>query len=84
MKVAALISRDEVKSQLDESRAFLLIDVLPTEFYEEAHLPAAKDACVYEVNFLDQVRKLAPDKDTTIVLYGSEVLREIGQTSRSR
>jgi len=28
MKVAALISRDEIKSQLDARRAFLLIDVL--------------------------------------------------------
>ena len=71
MKVAALISRDEIKSQLDARRPFLLIDVLPRECYEEAHLPGAKDACVYEVNFLDQVRKLAPEKDTTIVLYGS-------------
>jgi len=71
MKVAPRISRDEIKSQLDARRAFLLIDVLPAEFYEEVHLPGAKDACVYEINFLDQVRKFAPDKDTPIVLYGS-------------
>jgi rhodanese-related sulfurtransferase len=45
--------------------------VLPAEFYEKAHMPGAKDACVYEVDFLDQVRKLVPDKDTPIVLYGS-------------
>ena len=71
MKAAQLISRDEIKAQIDAKRAFLLVDVLPAEFYDEAHLPGAKDACVYEVTFLDQVRKLAPDKDTTIVLYGS-------------
>ena len=71
MKVAPLISRDEIKSRLDARCAFLLIDVLPSEFYEEAHLPGAKDACVYEVNFLDQLRNLAPDKDAPIVLYGS-------------
>src|SRR5260370_34642934 len=52
MKVAPPISRDEIKSQLDARRAFLLIDVLPAEFYEEVHLPGAKDACVYEINFL--------------------------------
>jgi rhodanese-related sulfurtransferase/polyisoprenoid-binding protein YceI len=71
MKAAQLISRDEIKAQIDAKRAFLLVDVLPAEFYDEAHLPGAKDACVYEVTFLDQVRKLAPDKDTPIVLYGS-------------
>jgi rhodanese-related sulfurtransferase len=71
MKAAPPISRDEIKSQLDARRAFLTIDVLPAEFYEEVHLPGAKDACVYEINFLDQVRKFAPDKDTPIVLYGS-------------
>jgi rhodanese-related sulfurtransferase/polyisoprenoid-binding protein YceI len=71
MKVARLISRDEIKAKLDAGRPFLLIDVLPAEFYEEAHLPGAKVACVYEVNFLDQVRTLAPDKDSPIVLYDS-------------
>jgi polyisoprenoid-binding protein YceI/rhodanese-related sulfurtransferase len=71
MKAASQISRDEIRSQLDAKRAFLLIDVLPAEFYEEAHLPGAKQACVFEVNFLEQVRALAPDKGTPIVFYGS-------------
>jgi hypothetical protein len=46
MKAAQLISRDEIKAQIDAKRAFLLVDVLPAEFYAEAHLPGAKDACV--------------------------------------
>ncbi len=71
MKAAQLISRHEIKAKLDEKRAFLLVDVLPAEFYEEVHLPGAVNDCVYNVTFLDQMRELVPDKDTPIILYGS-------------
>jgi rhodanese-related sulfurtransferase len=65
------ITRDELRTSIDERRSWVLLDVLLPESFGEAHLPGAKNACVYEVTFLDDVAKLAPDKSTPVVLYGS-------------
>jgi polyisoprenoid-binding protein YceI len=49
----------------------LLIHTLPAEHFAKTHLPAAANACVYQVTFLDDMRTLCADKDSAIVLYGS-------------
>jgi len=38
---------------------------------QAAHLPGAKNACVYNVTFLDDMQKLAPQRDSPLVVYGS-------------
>ena len=48
----------------------LTIDTLPNDQFEKAHLPGAKNACVFEVTFLEQVASQVPDKDTPLVVYG--------------
>jgi rhodanese-related sulfurtransferase len=65
------ISRDELALRLGEPNPPLVIDVLPEEEYEAAHLPGAKNACVFNVSFLDDVTKLALDRSRPLVLYGS-------------
>jgi hypothetical protein len=42
MKVASPTGRDEIKAQADAGRPFLLIDVLPAEFYTGLHVGALK------------------------------------------
>jgi rhodanese-related sulfurtransferase/polyisoprenoid-binding protein YceI len=49
----------------------LLIHTLPAEHFAKTHLPAAANACVYQVTFLDDMRTICADKDRVIVLYGS-------------
>lgn len=39
--------------------------------YAAAHLPEAKNNCVFEVSFLDRMADLAPDKKTTVCVYGA-------------
>jgi len=60
-----------LKQWMDDGRDFVLLDVLPREAYEEGHLPGARSACIYEVNFLDQAAEHAPDKAGTVVVYCS-------------
>jgi rhodanese-related sulfurtransferase len=60
-----------LKRWIDEGRAFILLDVLPGAAYEETHLPGARNACVYEVNFLDQVAKTEARPDGDVVVYCS-------------
>ena len=49
----------------------LLIHTLPAEHFAKIHLPGATNACVYQVTFLDDMRAIGADKDSTIILYGS-------------
>lgn len=49
----------------------LLIHTLPAEHFTKIHIPAAANACVYQVTFLDDMRAICADKDSVIVLYGS-------------
>lgn len=65
------ISRDELALRLSEPNQPLVIDVLPEEEYKVAHLPGAQNACIFNVTFLDDVKKLASDQSKTLVLYGS-------------
>jgi hypothetical protein len=49
----------------------LLIHTLPAEHFAKIHLPAAANACVYQLTFIDDMRTIGADKDSVIVLYGS-------------
>ena len=65
------IDRDELKRWIDETRAFVLLDVLPADAFEKTRLPGAKNACIFEVTFLDQVKEHVASPDTEIVVYCS-------------
>jgi rhodanese-related sulfurtransferase/polyisoprenoid-binding protein YceI len=65
------ITRTSLKELLESSQPPTLIDVAPPEYYHAAHLPGAKNCCVYEVAFLDQANAAVPDKSAPIVVYGS-------------
>ncbi len=55
----------------DTDNTLLLIDTLPNDHFIKVHLPGAKNACVFEMNFLDQVQVLVSEISTPIVVYGA-------------
>jgi polyisoprenoid-binding protein YceI len=65
------IDQNELRDLVSSDPSMLLLDVLPPEYFDRAHLPKAKNACVYEVDFLDQVQRLQPEKQSAVVVYGS-------------
>jgi polyisoprenoid-binding protein YceI/rhodanese-related sulfurtransferase len=67
----ASIDCDELKRWIDEDRPFTLLDVLPADAFEKARLPGARNACIYEVSFLDQVEEHVASRDADIVVYCS-------------
>jgi polyisoprenoid-binding protein YceI len=71
MNPAPPITAAELRAQLQGATPPLLLDVLPDEEFRAARLPGAKNACVYNVTFLDDVQKLAPDRGSALVVYGS-------------
>jgi polyisoprenoid-binding protein YceI/rhodanese-related sulfurtransferase len=53
------------------SAAPVLIDVRLEEDYLTAHLPAAKNNCVYEVSFSERMPEVAPKKEVAVCVYGA-------------
>lgn len=65
------LTPEVIAQWMDQDKKFHLVHVLPNDHYQQAHLPGAVNACVFEVTFLDQVKNITEDKDAEIVLYGS-------------
>src|SRR5215471_167335 len=65
------ITREELATLLASPFPPLVIDVLPEEDYLTAHLPGAKNATVFKITFIDDVKKLAPDPVKPLVVYGT-------------
>lgn len=65
------ISHNQLNELLESGAPLHLIDVMPAEYYQAAHLPGAINCCAYEIDFTDQVAAAAPDKGGRIVVYGS-------------
>ncbi len=78
------ISRDELISQLADIPATVVIDVLADDEFKAAHLPGAQNACVFDMTFLEDVKKLVPDPATPLVLYGSSVRNLASQTAAEK
>jgi len=53
-----------------KNHTYTLIHVLPKEHYQNLHIKDSINICVYELSFLDKVRKLDLDTRSKIVLYG--------------
>jgi rhodanese-related sulfurtransferase len=62
---------DELMERIENKESFVLIDVLTGSHFEKVHLPRARSACVFEVIYIEQVKAIAENKKTEIVLYGS-------------
>jgi rhodanese-related sulfurtransferase/polyisoprenoid-binding protein YceI len=61
----------ELARRMMNSDAPVLIDVRLEEDYLDAHLPQAKNNCVYEVSFFERMSELASKKDV-ICVYGAD------------
>jgi polyisoprenoid-binding protein YceI len=67
-----MIAKD-LKLLLSEKSDIVLIDLLPPEHFDKVHIPSAKNACVFFVSFLDDLAAVVPDKQTSVVVYGSSI-----------
>lgn len=65
------IGREELASRLSSASPPLLIDVLPEGDYQTAHLPGAKNACVFKVSFLDDIKRVGAEPSKPLIVYGA-------------
>ncbi len=62
---------EELYRWIEKEKTFYLIDTLNSDHFSRRHLPNAMNACVFEMTFSDQVKSIAVDKNSEIVLYGA-------------
>jgi len=63
----------DLKALLLEKPETVLIDLLSPEHFARRHIPFARNVCVFQVSFLDDLAIVVPDKQTPIVVYGSSI-----------
>jgi rhodanese-related sulfurtransferase/polyisoprenoid-binding protein YceI len=66
-----MIEPELLREWLGEAKPVVVIDVLVDEHFKAVHLPAARNFCVYEIVFLENIAENISDKDQEIVVYGS-------------
>lgn len=65
-----VISSEKLRKLLKNKNNIVLIDTLTNRRYQQVHLPAANNVCVFEVTFLKRVAELVAHKEQPVVLYG--------------
>jgi rhodanese-related sulfurtransferase len=63
------VSYDQLKKMKDGKDEFVLIDVLPAESFNEAHIPDSINIPLKQADFVAQVEEAVGGKDKKVVTY---------------
>lgn len=63
----SILSCNELIQRIDAGAA--VIDVMTPEEYAIRHVAGAKNACIYEMVFLDHIAEHVPGRDTELIVY---------------
>jgi rhodanese-related sulfurtransferase/polyisoprenoid-binding protein YceI len=73
LAMSVQIDPSDLAQRLEESQAPVLVDVRLEDDYAAAHLPEARNNCVFEIAFLDRMADVAPDRRAAVCVYGATV-----------
>jgi polyisoprenoid-binding protein YceI len=65
-----ILNSESLRHWLESNPEGLLINVLPEDAFDEARIPGSKNACTYEMAFIETMKRLAPDPNAELVVYG--------------
>jgi rhodanese-related sulfurtransferase len=66
--MTVLITRDELREAIDTG-GVTVVDALPASYYDQMHLPGARNLFVDEAR--ERAQEVLPDRDAAIVVYCS-------------
>lgn len=66
-----MMTAHDLQTLLSSTEAPLLVQVLPEEVFAARRIPGSRQACVYEMAFLDQIATITADKAQAIIVYGA-------------
>ncbi len=78
----AIVSCHEVIRRIDAGA--VVIDVMTPEEYAIRHVSGAKNACIYEMVFLDHMAGHVPDRDTELIVYDATGTTRAAELARER
>ncbi len=67
-----MITAEELHVLMQENTEIFLLHTLPEFQFLKVRIPNSKQACVYEVTFVEQVETLTSDRNSQIVVYGAD------------
>lgn len=76
------ISCKDLKERL--TAGALAVDVMTPEDYAACHLSGAKNACIYEMVFLDRIAECVPDRNSELVVYDTTGTTRAAEVARER
>jgi len=62
----------------------VVIDLMTPEDYAACHVTGARNACIYEMVFLDRIADCVPDRKTELVLYDASGTTRAAEVARNR
>ena len=65
--MSANMSGNELMQRIHEGA--VVVDVMTPEEYATCHVTGAKNACIYEMAFLDHIAEQIPDRNTELIVY---------------
>jgi polyisoprenoid-binding protein YceI len=68
---AKTITPEALKQLIAGHEPVILVDTLTEDHYKLTHLPGARNACVFRVDFLHQIRMITDNPQARIILYGA-------------
>jgi rhodanese-related sulfurtransferase len=65
------LSASDLNVLLTQQTDTVLMDLFSSEHFVKRDIPGARNACIFQVSFLDDLSIIAPDKSVAIVVYGA-------------
>lgn len=78
----AILSCNKLIRRIDAGA--VVIDVMTPEEYAIRHVAGAKNACIYEMVFLDHMAEHAPDRGTELIVYDATGTTRSAELARER
>lgn len=78
----AILSCNKLIQRIDAGA--VVIDVMTPEEYAIRHVAGAKNACIYEMVFLDHMAEQVPDRGTELIVYDATGTTRSAELARQR
>lgn len=78
----SILPNNELKQRLNEGA--VVIDVMTPDDYALCHVAGAKNACIYEMVFLERIAESVPNRDTELIVYDATGTTRTAELARER
>ncbi len=80
--MSVTVTCEELKENFRESA--VMVDVMTPEDYVAGHAAGAKNACIYEMVFLDRISECAPNREAELIVYDATGTTMAAEVARER